>query len=1490
MTNYTAQGHITVTRQRDGKDGEDSVRRYLVVSPTSLVANSGRTDFVGGKIIHCEVWKQEGQNNPTQQGLSDISVEVYKDTGITPILVKTAVSFDFTTAVADAKTYTFQLKYGNAYVDVVSVSVTAEGEKGRGITSANTFYALSADSAKVPADTDFKYDTMSSVVISSNKDKYLWSADKVIYTDNTAEFTGHYLVGKCSELASVTEQYATTTAISEPTAESDWSDKYPTNLTQGTYIWSRDKMLWKDGNVTYSSAQLIGRISVDGKNSVRIDLDNEMDVIPCDSDGKTTAKVTIITHVRLYDGTSVVSDIDIPSASALKIEDVLPTVTPSNGVIEVKWEIAKGKVLSSDKYAVTIPITYNSNTYTAVFTAGVQKSGKSGVSPAVYQLLPSQTDVSFSRGSNNELSPAYIDITCGYTKTYEGKVETYPGTDVRNTWYGGGTGAPYNILFRGINADGTYSSWGWIKDVQVSGVYGVLRIQRDVTFVGYEFILTSAGSITDITDSKIIDRETLPINKDGLNGTNGEDGADGKDGEDGNGIKSMSSLFVASTKSSGVTYDNTIGWQNVFVKPTADLPYVWKCVKTEYTQASASYSTAELIAVYQSGANPNLLDNAAFVSMDKMSAWDTINQPSMQSGYSYDENNIDGILTGQGGYQGRNAFRGSTHYSLTYLKYKNILQQPIKAKIKPSTWYTLSFWSRALSNSLFYGDNGEMTSNLNDFGRYSLYLKQGQTYYWQINGFVSSAAQTAGRKLRAYIYKRANNGDWLWNTYLEIDKTTPGYKTATFTIPRKNSSGDIIESGEFILQFSCFSASGGNGTASQTVTATRVYIRSVTEMFASYVYPSTIDPNVKMFIDDVEDTRSNITDGYAPFGQGDWKFHTVRFKTKASLPDVEQYVLFRMMPSLVTRQVTDKYGNNVTDDNQNFGITYIDICMPKLEEGMLATGFLDTYNDLEGPRGRSYNPVINSVYDPNKQYVWNDEQRDYVYNLVSGSFEMWGVKTYGTTVPVNTPPPSDSTGTASEYWVHITNYKTLLGECIFGNNAVIGGFTTTSQIFKSLNGLLELNGKNGTIQLRHKDSAGNVEYEWNVGEDGVQTMGTPDGQRIELNPSQRSMNIYDQDGQQSAVFEGNSYGSIGSLFGNTSGSLTYRTRTSEEAGYISGVTMARGTLNKNTEDTAAPRSGSSVFQLTEGFSAAPIDVSIASGTLYTRVHSGEDYTNIPAKATVLIQLRVATYTDSTKGKLIGTVSVKSCSSAVYSAGRSGNHSESISNISVRTASGGFHVLELYYSWSICGSGSTIFAHWGSTSSEFDSSGIAVPTYASNFYVSRYFANGFCLGINQKNYFWIRNNNGNMVFEGIVGNYGLKVDKDGVMMKHHNGNYQMIPQIILWGYVTIADSTTTPVKASLKTFDGSKFSTTATAVTSTVGMVRRMDTGQLRILFPSGWHDMNLSDSNSFVTITGYRSSLKGTLNDFNQKYIDVFISDDDTLNDGTIFIKVEKMM
>lgn len=151
-----------------------------------------------------------------------------------------------------------------------SISFSQRGEKGEkgdngvGVKGFNTYYGLSSSKSSPP--TTYNYDTLSETIIITNSDMYVWSADKVLYTDGTGgDFINAYCIGKCSDLTSVKEQYGTSTSSGTKPTENSWGYTYPSNLANGTYVWSRDEIVWAGNNsTTHSDAQLIGYIAKNG--------------------------------------------------------------------------------------------------------------------------------------------------------------------------------------------------------------------------------------------------------------------------------------------------------------------------------------------------------------------------------------------------------------------------------------------------------------------------------------------------------------------------------------------------------------------------------------------------------------------------------------------------------------------------------------------------------------------------------------------------------------------------------------------------------------------------------------------------------------------------------------------------------------------------------------------------------------------------------------------------------------------------------------------------------------------------------------------------------------------------------------------------------------------------------------------------------------------------------------------------------------------------
>jgi hypothetical protein len=131
--------------------------------------------------------------------------------------------------------------------------------------------------------------------------------------------------------------------------------------------------------------------------------------------------------------------------------------------------------------------------------------------------LPSKNEITFSVNASNEYTPETQQISFGYTAN-DGTITTYLGTVKDNTWTDGG--APYNMFYRYINADGSiFDHWYWVKDIPNSTDFtGELVIPYNTTFSTIEVVLSSAVNYLDVDDSNIVDKEIIPIIKSGKKG------------------------------------------------------------------------------------------------------------------------------------------------------------------------------------------------------------------------------------------------------------------------------------------------------------------------------------------------------------------------------------------------------------------------------------------------------------------------------------------------------------------------------------------------------------------------------------------------------------------------------------------------------------------------------------------------------------------------------------------------------------------------------------------------------------------------------------------------------------------------------------------------------------------------------------------------------------------------------------------------------------
>lgn len=271
--------------------------------------------------------------------------------------------------------------------NVIVTSDGKEGSSGRGIVSVNTFYALGDNPLTSPVYSEYKYDTLSTVVIKTNADKYVWSADKVTYSNNTTEYTGKYCVGKCADLTSVTEMWGISASSTvKPTV---WSDAYPneSKLTPGTYIWSRDEIVWLDGTKTYSEAQLVGYIGkngdkgepgqpgdpgrpgdpgADGQDAIQVELSPAVLTVDANSDSSGNAVVdcslgNIISDILVRRGSKSIMEacdkIEIVSVDGCTAEVVRASTNIAKiRITSVSYKTVEGKRISYTTASATVRV------------------------------------------------------------------------------------------------------------------------------------------------------------------------------------------------------------------------------------------------------------------------------------------------------------------------------------------------------------------------------------------------------------------------------------------------------------------------------------------------------------------------------------------------------------------------------------------------------------------------------------------------------------------------------------------------------------------------------------------------------------------------------------------------------------------------------------------------------------------------------------------------------------------------------------------------------------------------------------------------------------------------------------------------------------------------------------------------------------------------------------------------------------------------------
>ena len=494
-----------------------------------------------------------------------------------------------------------------------------------------------------------------------------------------------------------------------------------------------------------------------------------------------------------------------------------------------------------------------------------------------------------------------------------------------------------------------------------------------------------------------------------MTGAKGDPGKPGAGGEEGNGISSQTTYFIATDKMKVASYSSVTGWSTTFPTATEQKPYVWKCVKTIYTKSGTTYSTPELITTYHSGDNANIIDNAAFTSADNMTAWALQSQYFALSGKEVPSDK--GAIDPTNKKDNRNSYHDTCKATGATITMKEVLRQVIHKpgtinKLAAGQWYTFSFWAKGRQKVIPIYE----TSSSYGFAEKSLYLVAGRTYNITIEGKCSQDAVNNGKELRTYIYK----SDWSESAYTSTDSTIVTSIRMTFT---------PMTTGEYKLNSYMYNQ---DYPRTGTVTVYRYEITDGLDL-TTYIYPTAVDTNTKMIVDGTE-KAATPSDLEVTWGlTSEWKRHTVTFKTKKFMNSDEQAVLFRLQP---------------TPNEEAYREVWI--CMPKLESGMFATGFVDGIDDLRGIPGlieRTSEWATGVEFHNDENLTGGIRYLDLVTvtDNTTGKFEIYQCRVTHTSTAANAP--SDN----SAEWLKLNQMRPIYTPLIVAKNAVLR-FAQTNRI------------------------------------------------------------------------------------------------------------------------------------------------------------------------------------------------------------------------------------------------------------------------------------------------------------------------------------------------------------------------------------------------------------------------------------------------------------
>ncbi len=806
----------------------------------------------------------------------------------------------------------------------------------------------------------------------------------------------------------------TTSDVSGKVAVGDWFLVVGTATDTKYYHTTTFECTSKDD--THLTGKCINhQITKDGKDAFVGDITNEADLIGTDSNGVVQGDQTRTTKVHLWLGSTKQTltanpTVSLTYASGGSVGSTVAEVTEAsgNGTNEgtVKIKVKNKATLTDVIYA---DITVTCGTYpskTIRFTLKPVKSGAPGVSPTLYQVKPTRTEISFARDSSNELTPSSVSVGCGYTKNYNGTITAYDGSNDDNLY---GIDGKYNIFFRYIKSDGTPTqNWDWLKD-RGSDNYQLV-IPNTTTYIACEFCISSSSSYATVGDGNIIDRETVPIIKDSLQiNPNLLDGTSLIKN-----IKAWDNITcplkdgVLGNRSCTAIQATQTNWemlkQYLWKKNSADNKVV---LGQWYTLSFYIKSSRQLNGAYiylSSNANSTVIGNEVII--------DGVTKQRWVGGYLF-----------------------SLDTEWTYHTFTFCIDSTLSDSV---TSFYLAF--------CFY-DAGQASTYPTTLQYSSMKLEEGKVATsWCLSENDKIVPTNPNILLRTifdktidFVKEEWGKSSWSWISISDSESHIIDGKKSIYLDASSLASSSYID-----FQQNVFSR------IKTSTWYTLSFNSFSSDVYRTFLYDTSdktawIDTSAGVYIDGVY--RSSISiDGYISWPQSaNGVRHTLTFKTNSSFSTDQARVLFRL------------YGGKT-----------LALCMLKLEEGREATPYTPHDDDLKGQTGSTGKMCyIAGEYKSSLTYISNDNQTVAVeMPQADGTSEIWVLKAATNVVNGVHYGPVDG----SPYWEQGLNaYNIIRTQYLFAQFANLGKFIVSGDYFFSQYGtLVDIDGNETEIDTKEK--------------------------------------------------------------------------------------------------------------------------------------------------------------------------------------------------------------------------------------------------------------------------------------------------------------------------------------------------------------------------------------------------------------------------------------